>query len=115
MMSSEHHFPDASSSSFCFPLLETLVVFRCRKLRCLFPSLPSTQHHLPQLRQMTIGECSELEGLYNCDEHEIHEEGFINNILPNLTFFLVKNCPVFSNTTLAALERQIRCRLGLLR
>ncbi|XP_028785026.1 uncharacterized protein LOC114740938 isoform X2 [Neltuma alba] len=115
MMSSEHHFPDASSSSFCFPLLETLVVFRCRKLKRLFPSLPSTQHHLPQLRQMTIGECSELKGLYNCDELEIHEEGFINNKLPNLTFFLIKNCPVFSNTTLAALERQIRCRLGLLR
>ncbi|XP_028794944.1 probable disease resistance protein At4g27220 [Neltuma alba] len=103
IMSSEHHFPNASSSSLCFPLLEHLGVTKCRKLKWVFPFLPST-HHLPQLQYLIIEECFELKGLYNC-ELEIHEEGFINNIFPILSFYTVEDCPNFCKTTLAALQR----------
>ncbi|KAK4275855.1 hypothetical protein QN277_018870 [Acacia crassicarpa] len=100
----EHnHFPNESSNnSFCFPQLEDLIVKRCRKLKWLFPSLPSTQR-LPMLYQLWIKECSQLKGLCN-SEVEIHEEGFYNNALPNLIFLIVEDCPIFSETTLAALQ-----------
>ncbi|KAI9100913.1 hypothetical protein K1719_024037 [Acacia pycnantha] len=100
----EHnHFPNESSNnSFCFPLLCRLKVKRCRKLKCIFPSLPSTQH-LPVLYELKIEECSQLKGLCN-SEVEIHEEGFYNNSLPKLRNVRVKDCPMFSETTLAALE-----------
>ncbi|KAI9100892.1 hypothetical protein K1719_024016 [Acacia pycnantha] len=100
----EHnHFPNESSNnSFCFPQLQYLIVKGCRKLKWLFPSLPSTQR-LPMLLQLVIKECSELKGLCN-SEVEIHEEGFYNNSLPQLEFLTVKDCPIFSETTLAALR-----------
>ncbi|XP_028800058.1 uncharacterized protein LOC114755347 [Neltuma alba] len=106
MMSSEeehHYFPNASSShSFCFPQLKYLKVIRCRELKWLFPSLSSTLH-LPQLDCLSIEKCSELKGLFNC-EPEIQEEGFYNNILPNLRYPNIIDCPIFSKTTLAALQ-----------
>ncbi|KAK4275852.1 hypothetical protein QN277_018868 [Acacia crassicarpa] len=100
----EHnHFPNESSNnSFCFPQLKSLIVERCRTLKWLFPSLPSTQR-LPMLFQLEIEECSELKGLCN-SEVEIHEEGFYNNSLPNLMRLTVEDCLVFSKTTLAALQ-----------
>ncbi|KAI9100948.1 hypothetical protein K1719_024072 [Acacia pycnantha] len=100
----EHnHFPNESSNnSFCFPQLYTLLVKRCRKLKWLFPSLPSTLL-LPHLVSLTIEECSELKGLCN-SEVEIHEEGFYNNSVPNLILLKVEDCPMFSETTLAALQ-----------
>ncbi|XP_028800073.1 uncharacterized protein LOC114755362 isoform X2 [Neltuma alba] len=106
MMSSEeehHYFPNTSSSpSFCFPQLQYLEVRRCRKLKWLFPSLPSTLH-LPQLDCLWIDKCSELKGLFNC-ELEIQEKGFYNNIFPNLTYPFISDCPIFSKTILAALQ-----------
>ncbi|XP_028788588.1 uncharacterized protein LOC114744494 isoform X2 [Neltuma alba] len=103
IMSSEeehHHFPN----SFCFPQLHTLVVFRCRKLKWLFPSLTSSQP-LPQLKYLRIKECSQLKGLCSC-KLEIQEEGFYNNILPELIDLHVKDCPIFSKITLSALQSQ---------
>ncbi|KAK4275846.1 hypothetical protein QN277_018864 [Acacia crassicarpa] len=98
-----HFSNESSNNSFCFPQLEDLIVMRCRKLKWLFPSLPSTQR-LPMLDQLWIKECSQLKGLCN-SEVEIHEEGFYNNSLPMLEFLRVEDCPVFSETTLAALQR----------
>ncbi|XP_054791726.1 putative disease resistance protein At4g19050 [Prosopis cineraria] len=102
IMSSEPHFPNASSSSFCFPLLHWLYAIKCRKLKWLFPSLPSTQH-LRQLETLIIKECFQVERLFNC-EVEIQEEGFYKNQLSKLQFLEVADCPMFSETTLAALQ-----------
>ncbi|XP_028780189.1 uncharacterized protein LOC114736226 [Neltuma alba] len=75
-----------------------------RKLKWLFPSLPSAQHLL-QLKYLRISWCSELKGLFN-GELEIHdEEGFCNNMLPMLRDLKVWDCPNFSKTTLAVLQR----------
>ncbi|XP_054819103.1 uncharacterized protein LOC129318401 isoform X5 [Prosopis cineraria] len=106
IMSSEPLFPNASSSSFCFPKLQSLDVIKCRKLKWLFPSLPSTQH-LPLLGHLTIKHCCQVEGLFKC-EVEIQEEGFYNNLLPKLPYLIVDDCPMFSETTLAALQSSTR-------
>ncbi|KAI9100898.1 hypothetical protein K1719_024022 [Acacia pycnantha] len=100
----EHnHFPNESSNnSFCFPQLYRITMRRCRKLKWLFPSLPSIL--LPHLASLFIKECTQLKGLCN-SEVEIHEKGFYNNSLPNLTRLTVEDCPNFSETTLAALQR----------
>ncbi|KAI9100940.1 hypothetical protein K1719_024064 [Acacia pycnantha] len=98
-----HLTNESSNNSFCFPQLEWVTVMRCRKLKWLFPSLPSTQR-LPMLRRLEIEECSQLKGVCN-SEVEIHEEGFYNNSLPKLKYLTVEGCPMFSETTLAALER----------
>ncbi|KAI9100942.1 hypothetical protein K1719_024066 [Acacia pycnantha] len=89
----EHnHFPNQSSNnSLCFPQLRTLTMMRCRKLKWLFPSLPSTQR-LPMLQEL----CN--------SEVEVHEEGFYNNSLPELKYLKVEDCPIFSETTLVALQ-----------
>ncbi|XP_054817401.1 uncharacterized protein LOC129317088 isoform X2 [Prosopis cineraria] len=104
IMSSEPHFPNASSSSFCFPKLHSLQVLKCRKLKWLFPSLPSTQHLplLEKLRKLRIEHCYQLEGLFKC-EVEIQEKGFYN-LLPKLQFINVEDCPMFSQTALATLQ-----------
>ena len=101
----EHnHFPNESSNnSFCFPQLQFLTVMRCGKLKWLFPSPPSTQR-LPHLASLTLKECCQLKGLCN-SEVEIHEEGFYNYSLPKLEYLTVRDCPIFSETTLAALQR----------
>ncbi|KAI9072868.1 hypothetical protein K1719_045164 [Acacia pycnantha] len=108
----EHnHFPNESSNnSLCFPQLQTLAVIECRKLKWLFPSLPSTQR-LPMLKELEIVECCQLKGLCN-SEVEIHEEGFYNNSLPRLLYVEVEDCPVFSETTLAALQSCKRRNFG---
>ncbi|XP_054818182.1 uncharacterized protein LOC129317821 isoform X2 [Prosopis cineraria] len=107
IMSSEPHFPNASSSSCCcFPKLEMLDVIKCRKLKWLFPYLPSTQH-LPSLTYLNITQCSELEGVFSC-EVEIQEEWFYNSLLPELVDLNVEDCPMFSETTYAAIKTSIR-------
>ncbi|XP_054818052.1 uncharacterized protein LOC129317714 isoform X2 [Prosopis cineraria] len=109
IMSSEPHFPNASSSSVCcFPQLQQLWVSKCRKLKWLFPSLPSTQH-LPLLGCLDITQCSELEGVFS-REVEIQEEWFYDSPLPELFKLVVEGCPMFSETTLAALRTSIRSR-----
>ncbi|KAK4275858.1 hypothetical protein QN277_018872 [Acacia crassicarpa] len=112
IMSSEeehNHFPN---NSLCFPQLYHITVKRCRKLKWLLPSLPSILL-LPRLESLRIEECSQLKGL--CDsEVEIHEEGFYNNSLPKLLVLTVKDCPIFSETTLAALQSWQRHNSGTL-
>ncbi|KAI9079544.1 hypothetical protein K1719_038516 [Acacia pycnantha] len=103
VMSSEEeehsHFPN---NSLCFPQLRTLEVIGCRKLNWLFPSLPSALL-LPRLHWLTIKECSQLKGVCN-SEVEIHEKGVYKKSLPKLKLLTIQDCPIFSETTLAALQ-----------
>ncbi|KAI9072870.1 hypothetical protein K1719_045166 [Acacia pycnantha] len=58
----------------------------------------SASHNFKSLKSI-----DQLKGLCN-SEVEIHEEGFYNNSLPELEYLTVEDCPMFSETTLAALQ-----------
>jgi hypothetical protein len=74
------------SSKTCFPMLITLTVVKCNKLKSVFPI--SMSKELPKLEAMFISEADELEEIFKSvadDDHKVET--------PNLTVVVFANLP----------------------
>jgi hypothetical protein len=76
------------STNTCFPMLETLAVVKCNKLKCVFPV--SVCNELPELKVLFIGEADELEEIF---KSEAEGEGIQKVEIPNLKIVAFVNLP----------------------
>ncbi|XP_028787990.1 disease resistance protein RFL1-like [Neltuma alba] len=110
----------STTSAVCFPKLETIRIWHCRKVRRVFSY--SLASHCPSLKQITIWNCSQLERVVGAYEGEVaahHQRLFpkLNDLdltkLPKLREIYesyefnhlpgtlkIENCPKISNIPL---------------
>ncbi|WJX31212.1 hypothetical protein P8452_19664 [Trifolium repens] len=75
-----------NSKTCCFPMLKTLAVVKCNKLKSVFPI--SMSKELPKLEAIFISEADELEEIFKSvadDDHKVE--------IPNLTVVVFANLP----------------------